>query len=90
MKKSNNDDDAFREFTVELERLSCLAHEEEKSKHGPSIELWSSVEGCPWSLHGITKPGRDEDYSTAVEVLTESNQNLAVYFTYINHTTYST
>lgn len=59
----------------ELERLSCLAHNEEQSNHAVGTSLWSSVEVCPWSRHALSKPGIEDEFTTAVEALTDFIQN---------------
>lgn len=46
-KKVDNKAETFRELLGELEKLSCLAHDEEQSNHARCTALWSSVEGCP-------------------------------------------
>lgn len=69
------DEEDFMKLTSQLERLSCLAHEEDQSNHALCTALWSAVEECPWLLHTMAKSGTEGDYPTAVEALTNSIQN---------------
>ena len=50
-KKDDDDEEAFRNLVGEIDRLSCLAHDDDQSNHSLCAVLWTSVEGCPWALH---------------------------------------
>lgn len=77
------DEEAFKYLINE--RMSYLAHYEDQSNHAVCTALCSAVEGCPWSLHAMTKSGVENDYPTAVEVLTDYIQKFDISGVFINN-----
>lgn len=52
-------------------KLTCIAHDEDHSNHALYTALWSSVQGCPFSLYVLAKPVIEDDYHTAIEALAD-------------------
>lgn len=84
---SESDEEAFRMLIGELERSSCLVHDEDQSNHAICTALWSAVEEFPWSLDALAKPGIEFDYHIVVESLADSIKTVAFYITYSNNGT---
>lgn len=72
------DEEDFRKVVSELERFSCLPHDEDQFNHSLCTTLWYAVELCPWSLHAMRRYGEDH-YSTDVESLTDAIQKFGIY-----------
>ena len=81
-KNTSDEEEAFRNLIGELERLSCLADDEDQTNHSLCSVLWSAVEGCPWALHAQAKSGIGDDYPIAVEALTDYIQKFTLYGNY--------
>lgn len=77
MKDYKTDEEDFSNSINELERLSCLAHDEVQSNYALCTTLWSEAEGLN-SINALTKYC-EGNYPTALQSLTGSILKFGVY-----------
>lgn len=68
-RKYKKDTDAFKHLVSEIERLSCLGEDDDKSNCVMYSVLWTSVEGMEWGLHSLGKKWVENDLQKEVEAI---------------------